>query len=158
MNEQSLTSAVNSARLLSRMENYSSLNLSFPSASSRKASETYRAQRAAYAHYVLALAGEADASGIRYLDKAFGDKILNPLSLSYLGAALARIGDDVRASVNFERAYEQIGQQKTYDYYSSAERNTAALLAIGGSSLKDCLLYTSPSPRDKRQSRMPSSA
>ena len=32
---------------------------------------------------------------------------------------------------------------------------------IGGSSLTsdiDCLLYTSPSPRDKRQSRMPSSA
>ena len=31
---------------------------------------------------------------------------------------------------------------------------------IGGvfSSNKDCLLYTSPSPRDKRQSRMPSSA
>ena len=25
-------------------------------------------------------------------------------------------------------------------------------------SSKDCLLYTSPSPRDKRQSRMPSSA
>ena len=24
--------------------------------------------------------------------------------------------------------------------------------------LNDCLLYTSPSPRDKRQSRMPSSA
>ena len=24
--------------------------------------------------------------------------------------------------------------------------------------LRDCLLYTSPSPRDKRQSRMPSSA
>ena len=29
---------------------------------------------------------------------------------------------------------------------------------LGGSRLKDCLLYTSPSPRDKRQSRMPSSA
>ena len=27
-----------------------------------------------------------------------------------------------------------------------------------GKPLKDCLLYTSPSPRDKRQSRMPSSA
>ena len=27
-----------------------------------------------------------------------------------------------------------------------------------GASLKACLLYTSPSPRDKRQSRMPSSA
>ena len=26
------------------------------------------------------------------------------------------------------------------------------------SNIKDCLLYTSPSPQDKRQSRMPSSA
>ena len=30
------------------------------------------------------------------------------------------------------------------------------IVLMGGSS--DCLLYTSPSPRDKRQSRMPSSA
>ena len=28
----------------------------------------------------------------------------------------------------------------------------------GAKNMKDCLLYTSPSPRDKRQSRMPSSA
>ena len=28
----------------------------------------------------------------------------------------------------------------------------------GDANVKDCLLYTSPSPRDKRQSRMPSSA
>ena len=33
-----------------------------------------------------------------------------------------------------------------------------ARVAVSGGSLKDCLLYTSPSPRDKRQSRMPSSA
>ena len=34
------------------------------------------------------------------------------------------------------------------------------MVLSGGDSaqLKDCLLYTSPSPRDKRQSRMPSSA
>ena len=32
------------------------------------------------------------------------------------------------------------------------------LLDIYSSSSKTCLLYTSPSPRDKRQSRMPSSA
>ena len=32
------------------------------------------------------------------------------------------------------------------------------LAIIGGIMNKDCLLYTSPSPRDKRQSRMPSSA
>ena len=37
----------------------------------------------------------------------------------------------------------------------------AAPAAAGGAAAaedKDCLLYTSPSPRDKRQSRMPSSA
>ena len=29
---------------------------------------------------------------------------------------------------------------------------------VGGTQTNTCLLYTSPSPRDKRQSRMPSSA
>ena len=32
------------------------------------------------------------------------------------------------------------------------------LVCIGKSHWEGCLLYTSPSPRDKRQSRMPSSA
>ena len=35
---------------------------------------------------------------------------------------------------------------------------TILLLGWIGARLFDCLLYTSPSPRDKRQSRMPSSA
>ena len=34
----------------------------------------------------------------------------------------------------------------------------ASFWLIGKGLTKDCLLYTSPSPRDKRQSRMPSSA
>ena len=135
--DQSLTSAVSTARMLSRMEDYSSLNLSFPNANTRKAAEVQRAERAAYAHYVLALADKPDASGIRYLDKAFGDKLSDPLSLSYLGAALARIGDDARAAVNYNRAYDRIGEEKTFNYYSSPERNSAALLAIGGETLKD---------------------
>ena len=37
--------------------------------------------------------------------------------------------------------------------------NAANLNFVAGAShYSDCLLYTSPSPRDKRQSRMPSSA
>ena len=35
---------------------------------------------------------------------------------------------------------------------------TDRLLALDTLYLNTCLLYTSPSPRDKRQSRMPSSA
>ena len=38
------------------------------------------------------------------------------------------------------------------------DADARALLLEHAKQIKDCLLYTSPSPRDKRQSRMPSSA
>ena len=41
---------------------------------------------------------------------------------------------------------------------STYERPTAASLPTTARTWSTCLLYTSPSPRDKRQSRMPSSA
>ena len=41
---------------------------------------------------------------------------------------------------------------------SSSWARTTALRACWSSPSSSCLLYTSPSPRDKRQSRMPSSA
>ena len=47
------------------------------------------------------------------------------------------------------------------DLRSGATGNVAAAAAVGklvAERAKACLLYTSPSPRDKRQSRMPSSA
>ena len=36
--------------------------------------------------------------------------------------------------------------------------NSHGVVAVKDREVRDCLLYTSPSPRDKRQSRMPSSA
>ena len=41
---------------------------------------------------------------------------------------------------------------------SSRQAKRHETLALELDQLKGCLLYTSPSPRDKRQSRMPSSA
>ena len=41
---------------------------------------------------------------------------------------------------------------------TSTDEKLAKSLQSKGSNTKSCLLYTSPSPRDKRQSRMPSSA
>ena len=64
-------------------------------------------------------------------------------------------------SLNCRRSLEVAG--KTYHYYSLPD----AAAQLGDISrlptslkvlLENCLLYTSPSPRDKRQSRMPSSA
>ena len=38
------------------------------------------------------------------------------------------------------------------------DTGTVGISPYAAGQLGDCLLYTSPSPRDKRQSRMPSSA
>ena len=45
-----------------------------------------------------------------------------------------------------------------FDYEISTEVTIPAEVVDNGSVVVSCLLYTSPSPRDKRQSRMPSSA
>ena len=54
---------------------------------------------------------------------------------------------------NWQRAWKDPSPKKEYD---------AVIVGGGGHGLATayyfCLLYTSPSPRDKRQSRMPSSA
>ena len=54
--------------------------------------------------------------------------------------------------LNFNKLIGQHSLVKTLS--GSIERNRLAHAYI----LTGCLLYTSPSPRDKRQSRMPSSA
>ena len=46
----------------------------------------------------------------------------------------------------------RVGINRTWDSRWYADRNYGELLH------KDCLLYTSPSPRDAHESRMPSSA
>ena len=52
-------------------------------------------------------------------------------------------------------------QVLVHDHVTQAWNTKATILAVrkdGRSYVISCLLYTSPSPRDKRQSRMPSSA
>ena len=48
-----------------------------------------------------------------------------------------------------------VGSNENGNFLKSVADNAASGL---GKEVKICLLYTSPSPRDKRQSRMPSSA
>ena len=57
-----------------------------------------------------------------------------------------------RAKKNFTR---KAITQKTIKKGTATRKNTPLVLNTEN---KLCLLYTSPSPRDKRQSRMPSSA
>ena len=62
----------------------------------------------------------------------------------------------VQSTIKKELASEKIIQE-IYEYIFNAEgKKTRALLCLLAS--KACLLYTSPSPRDRTRSRMPSSA
>ena len=54
--------------------------------------------------------------------------------------------------------YELLGLKETRRHDSEAGRFTLVFMAPEGQEDCPCLLYTSPSPRDQRGSRMPSSA
>ena len=88
-------------------------------------------QRAApYALYVLARAGKADVSRLRYLhDRELGD-IRSPLAKAHLGAALSYMGDRSRAFSAFNAAEEALGYTNNGDYYQTALRDRAGVLAL----------------------------
>ncbi|MEL6825453.1 MAG: alpha-2-macroglobulin [Pseudomonadota bacterium] len=88
-------------------------------------------QRAApYALYVLARAGKADVSRLRYLhDRELGD-IRSPLAKAHLAAALSYMGDRSRAFSAFTAAEEAIGYENNGDYYQTPLRDLSGILAL----------------------------
>ena len=83
---------------------------------------------------------------------------MNPLicAASVVGAGLAiglgAIGPGIGQGTAAGQAVEGIARQP------EAEGKIRGTLLLSLAFMEACLLYTSPSPRDKRQSRMPSSA
>ena len=65
-------------------------------------------------------------------------------------------------SINFELskkyAADKLLKQALKYLEKDPEKNFLQILDIGEKLAKSCLLYTSPSPRDRQKSRMPSSA
>jgi len=89
-----------------------------------------RRRTAAYALYVLAKAGRADLSDLRYAHDAWLAETKSPLAHAYLGAALARLGDNARARSAFEGARARLGAEVSGDYYQSALRDAAGAAAL----------------------------
>ena len=60
------------------------------------------------------------------------------------------------------RHFAREGALVAVHYHTSEDEAESLASEIGGKAvhadLRDCLLYTSPSPRDRQKSRMPSSA
>ncbi|MHA7901329.1 MAG: alpha-2-macroglobulin family protein [Henriciella sp.] len=88
-------------------------------------------QRAApYALYVLARAGKADVSRLRYLHDRELNEMRSPLAKAHLAAALSYMGDRARAFSAFNAAEEALGYQNSGDYYQTALRDLSGVLAL----------------------------
>ena len=84
----------------------------------------------AYALYVLAKAGQADISRLRYLHDRELDNIASPLARAHIGAGLAYLGDRARAASAFKSAESKLGYRNDGDYYQTPLRDLAAMLAL----------------------------
>ncbi|CAN5891865.1 alpha-2-macroglobulin family protein [soil metagenome] len=84
----------------------------------------------AYGWYVLAKAGIADPGRIRYFQDTVGAKLSDGLAWAQLAAALNHVAEPGRARLAFTKAREMANTVDRNDYYGSALRNRAALLAL----------------------------
>ncbi|MFC2953885.1 alpha-2-macroglobulin [Marinicaulis aureus] len=92
--------------------------------------EFLKRRSAAYALYVLARAGRADLSDLRYFHDALLEGTPSPLARAHIGAALAMMGDRARAESAFKQAMQAVGWQNRGDYYQTNLRDVAGLVAL----------------------------
>ena len=76
------------------------------------------------------------------------------------GAGKTTLANELAPMVNAKRlnADEVRKAADDWDFSEEGRKRQAKRMANAALKLKDCLLYTSPSPRDATLSRMPSSA
>ncbi len=96
----------------------------------RSADRMVSADAQAYAWYVLAKAGLADAGRVRYFQDAKASEITGGLAWAQLAAALNQVGEPGRARLAFALAQRNVDQREAHDYYGTPLRNHAAMLAL----------------------------
>jgi uncharacterized protein YfaS (alpha-2-macroglobulin family) len=92
-------------------------------------------QDVAYALYVLSREGQASIGDLRYYADVKAADFATPMALAQLGAALAMVGDQVRADKLFALAEQKLADTETAAEsaradYGTRRRDTAALLAL----------------------------
>jgi len=102
----------------------------FEGAWSNDTTDQLRRRSAAYVYYVLARAGKADLSDIRYFHDTLLDDTTSPLAKAHVAAALSLMGDRSRSVSAFEKAITALGHQNAGDYYQSSLRDAAGVLAL----------------------------
>lgn len=102
----------------------------YTSQSSNDSEQELMRRSSAYALYVLAKAGQADVSRLRYIHDRELNTIQSPLARAHIGAGLALLGDRARATSAFRSAEAALGYVNSGDYYQTPLRDVAAMLAL----------------------------
>lgn len=97
---------------------------------SNDTTDQLRRRSAAYALYLMARAGRADLSDLRYFHDALLDGTASPLARAHIGAALSLMGDRSRAVSAFKKSIAAFGYENTGDYYQTPLRDVAGSLAL----------------------------
>lgn len=131
--DEALDRAYDSLATIARVDRWylASYQTTIPQFSSNNDTREFlRRRSAAYALYVLARAGRADLSDLRYFHDALLKDTPSPLARAHIGAALAMMGDRARSNSAFEKSIEAFGWQNRGDYYQTNLRDAAAVLAL----------------------------
>ncbi|MFA5122354.1 MG2 domain-containing protein [Zavarzinia sp.] len=83
-----------------------------------------------YALYVLAAAGVGELGATRYMHDAVGLDLPTPLAMAQVGAALALMGDNGRATEAFDRALAAQDKRDVARDYGSNVRDLAAIITL----------------------------
>jgi alpha-2-macroglobulin len=100
-------------------------------ARSYRQDDAYAVSGRAYALYVLAKAGHGDLSSARYLFDNYGNSMPSALAAAQLGAALASLGDQGRATDAFKYALVRLDRERrSMRDYGTTLRDLAAVLTL----------------------------
>ena len=130
---QPMQQAYAALRRVARLNDFGSVRYEFEVyrwPGSNDTTELMRSRAAAYALYVLAMAGEADIGQVRYFhDNRLRDEP-SPLARAQIGAALAHMGDRARSRNAFRMAEQALGYRNTGDWYQTPLRDLAGVIAL----------------------------
>lgn len=130
---EALESAYDVLQRIARLDQYYSASYQMRADETEGSNDTtqqLRRRAAAYSMYVLARAGRADLSDLRYFHDALLNETPSPLARAHIGAALSMMGDRARANSSFKQASEALGWINRGDYYQSRLRDAAGVVAL----------------------------
>jgi alpha-2-macroglobulin len=130
---QPMEQAYAALRRVARLNDFGSVGYQFEVyrwPGSNDTNELMRSRAAAYALYVLAKAGQADVSQLRYFHDARLEAEPSPLARAQIAAALAHLGDRTRARRAFAMAERALGYRNTGDWYQTPLRDLAGVIAL----------------------------